>query len=351
MRKTEPVGITPDMPNYSSALARAFNWYHAEVDRKEARGFIRNYVISKQGREPLKFFDRIPETHIKTTYGWLARLIVNGNVVKQEDLKKLDDYVSYLFTVEPAPPKVVVADKPTVRDNMREKVQEYLGELEHAFDNIIKEDQSFDLRKDMQARGIPAPYVPLVQQWLKKKANEFIFVYETKETDVKEGYSNISKRKLTSIIKALGQWLEDLDSYNQFKKANRKPRAKKVKPPGVQVQKLKYKKEDTELGIRSVNPVEIVGSSQVWIYNTKYKRLSVYRSDSAQGIQVKGTALQNYDPDQCEQKALRKPKDVIKTVLSAGKVQLRKILGELSTKESQVTGRINEECIIVRVIK
>lgn len=351
MKKAEPLGLNPDHPNYTSVLARALNWYNSEIDRKEARGFIRNYVISKQGREPLKIFDRIPETHIKPTYGWLARMAINGNVFRDQDLKKLDDYVSNLFTVELAPPKVVVADKPSVRDHMKEKVQEYIGELEFAFDGVIKEDKEFDLRKDMQARGIPAPYVPIVQEWVKKKAQEYIFVYETSDPFYKEGYSNITRRRLTSIIKTLSQWVEDLDSYNQFKKANRKPRAKKVKPPGVQVQKLKYKLEDPEMGIRSVNPVEIVGSSQVWIYNTKYKKISVYRTDSALGIQVKGSSLQNYDPDLCEQKTLRKPKEIIKTILSAGKVQLRRIVSELTTKETPVNGRINDECIIVRVIK
>lgn len=351
MRKTEPVGLLPDLPNYVSKLARALNWYNSEVDRKEARGFIRNYIIAKQGREPLKFFDRIPEQHIKPTYGWLARLIINGNTFKEQDQKRLDDYVNYLFTVELAPPKVVVAEKPTVRDHMRDKVAEYLGELEHAFDIMVATGSEFDLRKDMQARSIPAPYVPMVQEWVKKKAAEFIFVYETSDTEYKEAYSNITKRRLTSIIKALSQWLEDLDSYNEFKKANRKPRVKKVKPPGVQVQKLKYKIQDPELGIRSVNPVEMVGCTQVWVYNTKNRKLAVYRSESSTGIQVKGSSLQNYDPDLSEQKTLRKPSETLKAVLSAGKIQLRRIISELTTKESTGTGRINDDCIILRAIK
>jgi hypothetical protein len=79
--------------------------------------------------------------------------------------------------------------------------------------------------------------------------------------------------------------------------------------------------------------------------------LAAYRTESATGLQVKGTTLQNYDPDMCEQKALRKPEEVLKKVLAAGKVQLRRILPELTTKETPVNGRINEECIILRVIK
>ena len=119
----------------------------------------------------------------------------------------------------------------------------------------------------------------------------------------------------------------------------------------LQVSKLKFKREDIELKIKSVIPSEIVGSSQVWIYNTKYKKLAVYRTEAASGIEVKGSSLQNYDPDLSEQKTLRKPAETLKEVLSAGKIQLRRIIPELTTKETPVNGRINDECIIVRVIR
>ena len=132
---------------------------------------------------------------------------------------------------------------------------------------------------------------------------------------------------------------------------NRKPRVTKAKPPAVQVAKLKFKKEDTELGVKSINPSEMVGASQVWIYNCKYKRLAAYRSDSAQGIQVKGSALQNYDPDMSECRSIRRPEAFLKVVLDASKVKLRKLLSDLTTKGFDLSGRINEDCIIVRVVK
>ncbi len=37
--------------------------------------------------------------------------------------------------------------------------------------------------------------------------------------------------------------------------------------------------------------------------------------------------------------------------LDASKVKLRKLLSDLTTKGYDLTGRINDECIIVRVIK
>lgn len=348
----EPSGITPEVTDYNSLLSRSINWYHINVDRKEARGYIRNYIIAKFGREPLKVFDRIAEAHIQPAWGWAARLVTNGNVLKELHKQRLDEYVDKLLNDTPLREVTpVVVNKPTVRDYTEQKAKEYIGELENYLDLFIFEDREFDLQKDMRARAIPGAYNPFIETWLKRKAAEFIFVYESTDSQIKEGYSNISRRKLTQVIKLISNWLEELGTYSEFKKANRKPRVKKKKPAGVQVAKLKYKKDEPELGIKSVLPTEIVGASQVWIYNTKNKKLAAYRSDSADGIQVRGTTLQNYDPDQCEQKTLRKPKETLNALLGAGKIQLRRLISELSTKDSPVNGRINEECIIVRVIK
>ena len=343
--------------NYMSDLATAFNWYNQEKEKKDARSYLKDYISVHFTKNEVKIFDRIPDSKIVNTYGWLARMILNSSVeLKEHEQIKLGKYIqnildtSDLIELEESVEEVQIT-RPSVRDNMKERVNEYLGELEGAIDDFIKESKDLNLYNDLKSRTIPQPYCSFIDEWLKKKASEYISVYESTDEEIKEGYSNLGKRKITQLIKLISSWIEDLDRYSQFKKANRKPRVKKVKPAGVQVAKLKYKREDTELGIKSVIPSDIVGASQVWVYNTKYKKLAVYRSESATGIPVKGTSLQNYEPDLCEQKTLRKPKETLKEVLNAGKVQLRRIIPELTTKESPVNGRINEECLIIRVIK
>lgn len=353
VKVSEPV-VSPD--NYKSSLLSAFNWYNQEKDKKEARSYLKDYIAHHFTKQELKVFDKVSDGKIISTYGWISRMLLNGTLVLNEpDRVKFSNYLQSLLDTSGQPveeePEVEKVVRPSVRDNMKEKVNEYLGELEGSLDDLILTGNALDLYANLKGRAIPQPYVPFIEEWVKKTAAEFIAVYETTDEQIKEGYGNLGKRKLTQIIKMLSQWLEDVEKYGQFKKANRKPRAKKVKPAGVQVAKLKYKREDPDTGIKSVLPTEIVGASQVWIYNTKYKRLAVYRSDSTSGIQVKGTTLQNYEPENCEQKTLRKPKEVLQKVLTAGKVQLRRIMDELTTKETPVNGRINEECVILKVIK
>lgn len=356
MSRFKVIEPTVASDNYISDLSRAFNWYNQEKDKKDARSYLKDYITLHLTKGDVRNFDRVPDSKISTTYGWISRMILNNALTLTErDYNKFDKYVQDLVDVTDLPAEEVIPDekptKPSVRDNMKEKIAEYLGELEGAMDDFITSGVELNLYNDLKSRAIPQPYCSFIADWIKKTAGTYIEVYETTDAVIKEGYSNIGKRKLTQIIKMLGSWLEDIERYSQFKKANRKPRIKKTKPAGVLVAKLKYKREDTDIGIKSVTPSEIIGSTQAWVYNTKTKKLAVYRTESATGIQVKGTTLQNYDPNLCEQKTLRKPAETLKALLTAGKVQLRKILPELTTKESPVNGRINEECLIVRVIK
>lgn len=350
----EPRQINFESADYVSQLGHAFNWYNQEKEKKDAVSYLREYVKTNVGVDGVKRFDKIPDNEITMTYGWVARIIHNGCNVGTKELEKLDNYVKELLVRKVEEKVIKVKDttpKPSVQDYMLEKVAEYIGELEGVLDDYIVDKKDFDLYKDLQARSIPKPYCTHVEAWVKRKAQEFIYVYESTDPLIKEAYSNFTRPQLTRLIKLFSQWVEDIDRYTEFKKANRKPRVKKQKAPGVQVAKLKYMREFTELNLKSVMVSEIVGASQVWVYNTKYKRLAAYRTESTTGLQVKGTTLQNYDPDMCEQKALRKPAEILKKVLTAGKVQLRRILPELTTKETPVNGRINEECIILRVIK
>jgi hypothetical protein len=47
---------------------------------------------------------------------------------------------------------------------------------------------------------------------------------------------------------------------------------------------------------------------------------------------------------------LRKPKDVLTNVMKSGKIALRNILPALTTVEAPLTGRINKDTILLKVL-
>jgi hypothetical protein len=76
----------------------------------------------------------------------------------------------------------------------------------------------------------------------------------------------------------------------------------------------------------------------------------MYNADNAKGLTIKGTTIQNFNVETSIGKRLRKPDLVVKQVLDGGKIVLKKLLDGLTTKPAELTGRINSDTIIVRVI-
>lgn len=344
---TEPsaTAINNELDTYNVQLIKAFNWYNAERDRKDAKKFIEDYAKSQKID-----LESISESDVVLTMGWLARLSKNGAVLSDSHQGQLDSYVASL---KPAK-KVVAAAVPrvSVQEATLNRIQEYIGELEGVYDLLAKDPKNnFSLLDDLKKNQLPQTASTEIQTWAKDKVKELVDVYEGNDKDLVEGYSNFKKKDLMALIKKLGTFIEDAEKYSAFKKANRKPRQKKIKPAGQQVKAIKYKTKDEDLKISSVSPAEMVGSSQVWVFNTKTRKLSVYRTDSALGIQVKGTTLQNYDPEMSLQKTIRKPEQQLKDLLSAGKVQLRKFMDNIKAVDTTPNGRINADTLIVRVIK
>ena len=50
-------------------------------------------------------------------------------------------------------------------------------------------------------------------------------------------------------------------------------------------------------------------------------------------------------------KTIRKPDEVLVRVLEGGKIILRKVLDEINAKHSEMNGRLNNETILLRVVK
>ena len=167
------------------------------------------------------------------------------------------------------------------------------------------------------------------------------------ETDpeLAEGYSHITKRKKRDFV----LFLEEIAACKVEKgKTTRKPRKVKAKSPEKLVQRLKYLKEFKDLNLTSIDPTEIIGATSLWVYNTKYRILTNYKSDT--GLSVKGSTLLNISDDSVGKK-VRKPEMVVPTILSLGKVPLKKVLDDLTTSQIQPNGRINKDTIILRAIK
>lgn len=324
-------------------LTYAFNYYNYTYDVKQAKKWLLEYL--KKDKRNAKLLSEIrsaPDWQTVTTAGWMARMMLNGTVFSELYMTRFEERVrlNALYGVKDTEtveePKTVVS----IQDRVKRVNAQMLADAE--VEVIDERKPMYDFLQSRQATPVAAKkmleyYQPILDELM------------SDDDQIKEAYG----KKLKDERAFMQSVVDDLNRYIGNKKVVkvRKPREKKVKSAIDLVKKVKYQKEFPPLKIVSVNPTEIIGATQVWTYNTKYKKLTRYNSLGPSGIQVKGTTLIGFDVESSLTKSLRKPDGIIQSLLGAGKVSLRNFMNEIKTNETKPTGRLNEDTVILRVIK
>ena len=137
------------------------------------------------------------------------------------------------------------------------------------------------------------------------------------------------------------------DTFINTGKAVRKPRVKKAPSKEKLISKIKYKESEPSIGLASVNPLSIIDSSILWVYNTKNRKLGCYVADSmGQVLSIKGTSIIGFDPKKSLQKTVRKP-DILKGANKLSRTKIQKQFDEIKATETEMNGRLNEHIILV----
>ena len=175
---------------------------------------------------------------------------------------------------------------------------------------------------------------------------------------LKEGLGHIKKPDIKNYRIAIGELISALDFVIDSAKVTRKPRKPKVYSADKLVAKLKYAKVDPKYKLASVNPADIVGANELWVFNTKTRKLGKYVAKNidpkgmrreGSGLSVKGTTILGFDEASSIQKTLRKPDLQLKEFKDAGKVKLRKFIEDIPTTDTKLNGRCNPDTILLKV--
>lgn len=352
----EPQGssVIAEYPNYRESLIKALNWYAYDHGQEHAKKFTIEFM-KKAGidKTKIKKVEATKESRFIPTHGFIFRLVTRGAVIDPQTLATVGKYLTDL--VEDLEEKKEVqkteSNRPSIKDVMNEKIQEYLGEVEGYLDDALVGKSYVDLYSEMKANHFPQQYGKPIAEFLSNKLPELKEALAGNDEQLTEAYSYLTTAKLKKYIKYIEDNIEGVEKYIAFKKSNRKAPVRKAKPPSVQVAKLNYKREDTTFNLNSILATDIIGATQLWVFNTKTKKLGVYKASGSSGLGVKGSSIINYEPETSTQKTLRKPDEVLKKCIDGGKLVLRKLLGGVNTKETPLNGRINNETVLVRVEK
>jgi hypothetical protein len=349
------LGPEPDLRDNTSLskLIQAYTWYNYFYDADASKRFTLEYLteiaFDKNVIRNLKKVD----SKLFGNLGWGMRILRMGGDVPEETLEKIWEKVYDLAEIViPAP--VVVEDAPKVvniQERIRNRANDLIANIEDALDLFYVSGESFDAAAFMRANDVKGVVATRIADYYRPLYAEVFDASNMKDGDLIEAYAGYTKKKFKEYLVLLKGILSACETRLEVTKKVRKPRAKKEKPARVVVAKVQYKAEDPEYKLKSVSPETILGASQVWLFNTKYRALSVLNAVGPTGLTVKGTTVGGFDEKTSLSKRLRKPETVLPTVLKGGKVALRTVLDSVRAKENPANGRINSETIILKAIK
>ena len=345
-------------------------WYRLESSVKE----LKPKVIDWMGRigctkEDISAFKKTKDNRCGTTMGAIAACLIKGMPAVREDFNDGKDSSAWLRTEiarvisegkdDTDDSDVVVEVKkdvytPSIQERVRDASMLMTEEIETAIESFQTDPEAFDpkafkILNVLKAKQAKAAHARIIREFYTRNLEELIEAASTKDEQLKEAYSHLTKVQLRKITAFYQEIVSACEMLAQEAKVNRKPKAKKAVPAEKIVAKLKYKKADEPLKLVSINPADILGAKELWTYNTKSRKLGKYIASEFADLGVKGTSIINFDEHKSVQKTLRKPIDQLKEFKAAGKVALRKFLDDINAVDTKMNGRINEEIMLLKV--
>ena len=347
----------------------AMSWYRLESSGKELKPKVINWMSANgYTKEQMAEFKKTKDNRCGTTVGAIAACLLKGMPPVREDFNdgrssavwlgqaiakivsegKDDTDDSEEVEVKPAGPVV------SIQDRVREASYKMTEEIETAIEAFQTDPETFDPKAFkvlnlLKAHQAKAAHARVIKDFYASGLDELTEAASTKDEQLKEAYSHLSKVQLRKITAFYQEVVSACEMLAQEAKVNRKPKAKKAVPAEKIVAKLKYKKADEPLKLVSINPADILGAKELWTYNTKSRKLGKYIAEEFQDLGIKGTTITGFSEPKSVQKTLRKPADQLKEFKAAGKVVLRKFLEDINAVDTKMNGRINEDIILLKI--
>jgi hypothetical protein len=354
---------------FTNHFRNAMNYYRLEADSKFAKPAVIQWM-ERVGctKSDIQAFKKTKDFRCGVTMGAVAHCLTRGMTPQRADFNNGRDSSEWLreqiiLVISSGKDDIEAEEKKeekpagiviNIQDRLRESSLKMTEEIEDALQEFNTDPNSFDpktfkvlnLLKGKQAK---AAHARIIKNFYEPQMQEIEEAIAGKDEQLKEGYSHRSKAQLKKLSAFLHEVVSVCDMLGQEAKVNRKPRAKKPTDKAKVVSKLKYMKAHEPLKLVSVNPIDIIGSKELWVYNTKTRKIGKYVATEFQELGIKGTSITGFNETLSVQKTLRKPEEKLKEFKNAGKVALRKFIEDINAVDIKLNGRISEDVILLKV--
>jgi hypothetical protein len=379
VRETRGKDLSPKWDGCEDWSADQFNrhfknsmqWYRLESGGKELKPQVINWMSANgYTKDQIKAFKDTKDWRSHTTMGSIAACLNKGMPAVRKDFNEgrstaqwlgaqitkvieegKEDKEDEVVAVDTTKPAVYV---PSIQERLRETSMKMTEEIEDAIESFATNPNEFDPKAFkvlnlLKGKQVKAAHARIIKDFYTRNYDELVEAATTKDEQLKEGYSHISKANLKKITAFYGEIIAACDMLAQEAKVNRKPRAKKTVSKDKVVAKMKYLKTNEQMKLVSINPADIVGSKELWVFNIKTRKIGKYVATEYAELGVKGTSITGFSENLSVQKTLRKPEEQLKEFKAAGKVALRKFLEDIKAVDIKLNGRINEDTILLKV--
>jgi len=348
----------------------AMDYYRLDFNGKDLKPAVIKWMTSIGcTKEDITAFKKTKDNRCSTTMGAIASCLLRGMPAVRADFNQGRDTAAWLreaitevieagkndIDAEAVAEVKSTAPVVSIQDRVRESAYKMTEEIEDALESFQADAENFDPKAFkvlnlLKAKEAKAAHARFIKDLYKRELEELEELASgNADEQLREGYSHRSKKQIKNLIAFYQEIMSACTMLGQEAKVNRKPRAKKSVPAEKIVAKLKYMKTNEPLKLVSVSPTDIIGSTELWVYNTKSRKLGKYVAAEYQTLSVKGTSILNFNENLSICKTLRKPEEKLKEFKAAGKVQLRKFLDDVNATDTKMNGRLNEETILLKV--
>ena len=359
-------------------ITQALNYYNYHYSSKDSKQPLIEWMKKQKvvDKDAISAIKNASDWQIGITVGSVARMLLKGAPPMGNLVHSLKKRINEIVTTVPT--EWGTEDKPkekpkaaqiiSIQDRMVEKANNFAGEyIEGAVDDMIANGfkTDFSLATLLQVHGVSGKAANLIARMYDSDVEDLTKVLagvdkeDEYEAQLLEGYGHYTKPQLKKLLQFYTSVIADAEHHGNLQKATRKVRKKKAPSKEKLITKIKYKLQDEKLKLVSVDPKDILGANELWVYNTKNRKLGKYVASNIDpkgmardgtGLSIKGTTIIGFDEKLSIQKTLRKPEDSLKEFKSAGKVALRKFMDELTTTDTKLNGRVNSDTILLKVI-
>ena len=344
-----------------SQISKFLNHYGYAYGQKELKKHIAKWMQSTgdwDAKDPARVIAG-PDGWFPGTLGRLGKAWSDGWVFNSKEVEYMQSEIrKYLnkcnnasTAVVTSPAKQTGMPELTIQDRIKLKINEHIGHFEEqqdllstvgkvdpkAFAYLKKENVPQNMLK-----GIAEPFMERLAEWQEAKAGTC--------EDLKEGYSHWQAKDYKKYFAFVEAILADIDAYAKTKKAVKVARVKKAPNKQKLVSKVKYAKDNTQYKVASIDPVSIIGATELYVFNVKTRKLGRYVADSHMAtLSIKGTTVIGFDTQVSTQKTLRKPERQIPEFTGSSKAAKRKFLNGIKSVEIALNGRLNSDTILLHV--